>query len=82
MPFDRLKQIDLAAKKSSAGETQTANVRANLVNRQSLKFQLERWDKQEVSATHPILGKVKLSPAAFEEIEFWEVAKTNSVEKK
>ncbi len=78
VPFARLKQIDLAAKKSSAGEIQTANVRANLLDRQSLTFQLERWNTQEVSATHPILGKVTLSPAAFEEIEFFETGKTNS----
>jgi len=76
VPLNRFKQIDLAAKDSPATE-QPANVRASLANRQSLTLRLESWNKQEAVATHPILGKVKLNPAVFEEIQFLELSRTN-----
>jgi hypothetical protein len=77
VPFNRLKQIDLAARKFAISELH-ANLRAQLVNRQNLTLQLDRWNKQDVTATHPILGKLKLSPASFEQVEFLGTETTNN----
>jgi hypothetical protein len=65
IPIGRIEEIQLATGPRGPVPTSPGEMRANFHKRGYLTLKLEGWEDNKFVATHAILGRLKINPAAF-----------------
>jgi hypothetical protein len=70
IPLSRVKQIEMAGRKTVRPKAEAGDVRAFFHNGASVTFRLAQWDERGVVGASPSFGQATFNPLAFARVQF------------